>query len=374
MGKLHTSYKLTIETMSPLHIGTGIELLHGFDYVIHDGNTWVLDKDRLAEYLLDNRPDQFNRLAQGFAAGQILSDLKLYDLNSGIFSYVLEGMPQIGTGSAPIREQIKDTWGQVYIPGSSVKGALRTAIAFAQWKEKRLTFHTSMLKDAAKSAAQQIEHDLLVVPNTPRKKAPNYDLMRAIYLSDSEPRSDLQLKVEHVQVVGGRERIPIYVETIPRGSTFTISMNLDGYLTGTQRRINWTDSQRQWLEPIMLMRILNDWTEARIRADSDRPRTGKWERQFAAIAYYVIEKQLAENECIIQLGWGTGWDSKTLGSHLTRRTTEFYKTVRKFEKAMDRKQQYREGQKYPKTRHVCVEKGQPVSELGWVKLKIEQVA
>ncbi|MBC7317133.1 MAG: type III-A CRISPR-associated RAMP protein Csm5, partial [Chloroflexi bacterium] len=40
-------YDVTVETYSPLHIGSGETLLKGFDYAVHGGRTWRLNLDAL---------------------------------------------------------------------------------------------------------------------------------------------------------------------------------------------------------------------------------------------------------------------------------------------------------------------------------------
>ncbi|MBC7257508.1 MAG: type III-A CRISPR-associated RAMP protein Csm5, partial [Chloroflexi bacterium] len=42
-------YDVTVETLSPLHIGSGETLLKEYDYAVHGGRTWRLNLDVLFE-------------------------------------------------------------------------------------------------------------------------------------------------------------------------------------------------------------------------------------------------------------------------------------------------------------------------------------
>src|SRR5690606_41846159 len=129
MAKLHTVYQLTITTLSPLHIGTGNTLRRDYDYVTHRGKTWVINQSALAAMLYAQDPSEFERMAAGASAADLIRPDEFKE-DSPLFRYVMAGEPRAHSRGAEIQEQIKDPWDRPYIPGSSLKGALRTAIAF----------------------------------------------------------------------------------------------------------------------------------------------------------------------------------------------------------------------------------------------------
>ena len=49
MEPMHEVYSVEVTTLSPLHIGTGDVLQKGFDYVVHNGRTWVVHADALLD-------------------------------------------------------------------------------------------------------------------------------------------------------------------------------------------------------------------------------------------------------------------------------------------------------------------------------------
>lgn len=108
-----------------------------------------------------------------------------------------------------LRPMIRNGMGQLYIPGSSIKGAIRTAIAYHLLKhadqynvpklqqvseiERRLRQSLGELKQRAKFFDDRLLMDTLfsdfdlVGDRSSVRKGPNTDFMRAVQVSDSEP-------------------------------------------------------------------------------------------------------------------------------------------------------------------------------------------
>ncbi|SHK45571.1 type III-A CRISPR-associated RAMP protein Csm5 [Rhodothermus profundi] len=150
---------LKLVTHSPVHIGSGRKL-ETFEYLIHDGYLWRLHPDRLAAFLLDEAGDaaldqladwitgEADRLKQARGnqeQSRIRQSLTFQtflrrvlgrpDLNQRL----LARLPEVAHYRMPtphrhfrqlIREQLKQPNGQLYLPGSSVKGALRTCLLY----------------------------------------------------------------------------------------------------------------------------------------------------------------------------------------------------------------------------------------------------
>ena len=76
-------------------------------------------------------------------------------------------------------------------------------------------------------------------------------------------------------------------------------------------------------------------------------------------------KILENNGCILQIGWGTGWFSKTVGMLLR---DDLIKEIRRKFKLRGK------GPIYPKTRRYAMVKENEGYPLGWIKIeKIEEV-
>ena len=375
MAKLHSTFRLTVTTLTPLHIGTGNTLLRDFDYVTHDGKTWVINEDTLADLLADYG-DDLAKMAAGRPASELLRP-EDFHADSPLFRYVLPGEPRSQNPGSVLQEQIKDPWDRPYIPGSSLKGALRTALFYARYGQRNLQFRVSDLGNNAKFAAQPLERNVFA-KNVSPGEAPNHDLLRALQIGDSTSDEQRRLQIVNVTVSknGQPSGSPIELEAIPSDVSFEMSLTLDGYLLSNQIRqaVGYADDQIGWVQG--LPQIVNSWTQDRLNIESQTKRSSNWTNTFEQIKP-IVDRFVADqtsSEFIVQLGWGGGWDSKTLGKRLTDNKTEFSKLVNDSRYKMLRKGKFVAGDVYPKTRRAIVNrKMQPVSLLGWIWVRMEMV-
>lgn len=372
MANLHTVYQLTITTLSPLHIGTGHTLLRDYDYVVHGGRTWVINQSALAEMLYERDRREFDQMAAGAPAADLIQPNEFIE-GSPLFRYVMKGEPRARSRGAAIQEQIKDPWDRPYIPGSSLKGALRTAIAFVGAAQRNVQIRPAELNRDARFAAQPLEQRVLNTARPPRGKVPNYDLLRALQISDSTPAEGPILRLLNVQVTTGRKHgSPIELEAIPRGVTFTATLTLDGFLLSksTRSELGWEDDQRKWLRNIA--QVANWFTQDRLFREQKR-----WENIDAPIRSFYQEfnrMRIDErSEFFLQLGWGGGWDSKTFGSMLSENEAVFSQLVSIYGKRLIRQGKHEVGDRFPKTRRVVLSDEKPYRPLGWIHVKMERV-
>lgn len=384
MSKMNRVYNLTITTLTPLHIGSGRTLLLDYDYVKHHGRTWVINDEALAEMLMDDK-SAFERMVSGAPARDLL-DIKDFNPDSSLFRYVLKGEPRAEKRGSGVQELLKNAWDEPYIPGSSLKGALRTAIAFYGWFNRGLVVDVESLNSRAQFAALAMENQVLFSQRAKRKNDPNYDLLRALQVSDSTPDRGKSLQLLNVSVIKSRGEAgaPIEIEAIPIDQTFTARLVIDEFLRAkkyinaggaevhTRDTLGWNkDDQALWLRNLPM--LVNTFTESRLNKENER-----WQNTSGSVRgfYREITRQmanLANNEFILQLGWGGGWDSKTFGEALTADDKKFYKIVKKYEQKMVRQGSFSPGDRFPKSRRLMVNEGNnPLLPLGWVKVKMEE--
>lgn len=390
---MHKSYKLHITTLTPLHIGTGVDLLKDYDYVTQRGRTWVIDEEALAETLLDSTEDALAQMVAGAPASDLLQPDD-YQEDSPLFRYVMRGEPRATKRGSVIQEQIKDPWDQPYIPGSSLKGALRTALTYIMWAEERTNTQVDLQRMNYQSPASYLEQQLLHGDNAEhhrfkkRLSWPNHDIMRILQISDSEHGSTSDLQITNIQVAkkGIADGSPIEVESIAPGKTFIATLNFDQYLLEGHanqlvdsnvrnkiRSLGWQDDQREWLGANLIIAI-QYWTVKRLMADKKRIRTERWQSKSLVNFYNDLHRQATQpnaDEFLLQLGWGGGWDSKTMGDKLTENQDLFRSIAKKYN--LVKKGQYRGGI-FPKSRRVVISQTEhPIQTLGWVKIKMEAI-
>ena len=364
MADLRTEWTVEVETLSPLHIGSGTELMLGYDLVPHQGRTYRVDEDALLEAMLvraeERGTDAVNRVLMGRPAAELLTPSDFDD--SALFRYVLQGEPGKTEGRVP--EQIKDVYDRPYLPGSSLKGALRTLLAWGIYAGQKRKPDLGKLKRSRSWAAQPLEQELF-------GRDPNRDFLRALHVEDSAPLEAADaLRLEQVQVYPGGT--PIDVEAVRAGVVFHLTIAVDeyGFQDEAARQLGWQE-KRAWLG--QLVALGKAYAGERLAAEAEffKGRGGPQ----ATLGFYVArikqvaEGELADDEFLLQVGWGTGWESKTLGSGLLRQDdAAFERMLRQYR--MTKEKGREEGDPFPKSRTLALRGGEPALPLGWVRVKL----
>ena len=365
-----------IELLSPLHIGTGTDLLERVDWIQRDGYVYVAHQEALLEAVFDRAGEEGRSDAAIARAitGMTLNDLvdggyltkEDFTANSPLFRYRLRGKPAMNQ----ISEQIKDVYGQPYLPGSSLKGALRTVLAVGGATVRKPRF--DRLGRSRSWAAQPVERELF-------GRNPNYDLLRALQVSDSGPVGPDHLSLARVNIYptagqrtqyGQQRGLDIDVETLRRGTTFQVPIKIEGYLFGEQaeqelkfgERKNWLLNLPRWGRVVTGRRIASEIEFFQRRADGQ-----------VALGFYSRLAQtwegLGENGFLLQVGWGGGWLSKTFGSLLQEDVQAFEHIVKDYRLTMERGRE--PGDLFPRSRHLVRVGEHPAVPLGWMKVNLE---
>ncbi|MFN2138553.1 MAG: type III-A CRISPR-associated RAMP protein Csm5, partial [Candidatus Promineifilaceae bacterium] len=151
-------YDVDVSLLSPLHIGSGQTLLHEYDYVVHGRKTWRINERTLLDAAIT---DDLSIAAQ-LARTKPAELLKPSDFQPGspLFRYIIDGVPRSRAEGAELNEQIKDSYDRPYLPGTSLKGALRTALAWHAWGENGLQPDADRLGRSRKFADSSYTREL----------------------------------------------------------------------------------------------------------------------------------------------------------------------------------------------------------------------
>lgn len=287
---------MTLRTLSPVHIGSGNNI-EPFDYVARNGAYSRVNFEAFSERLFDLNPDHLTRLStwitetaerideldrqrkrdrnrrrefqnelntvrrnftlSHFAENQIqargLSDRLMTDDDLAHYRCAINTDRQY-----QLKEQIKTANHELYIPGSSLKGALRTALAFAVLTEAdegfkyRLKSRLSRYPDKARRSktrrleidlGQEIEQAVFRCGAHIRGRTSfseiHFDLMRGLRVSDTF-NTDAQLAVLMANTFlrqvdrsnrRGTPRLnaqaPVLLEALLPQSSFSVRLNVD---------------------------------------------------------------------------------------------------------------------------------------------------
>jgi CRISPR-associated protein Csm5 len=363
-------YAVTLRTLSPVHIGDGNVLRQGFEFAVRANQTYFLNVDAIledkAEGLLADRSGHYP------PPGSLLTDQDY--ASPRYFRYVLRGAPRSGKTFAEVRAFIKDVYDRPYIPGSSLKGALRTALAWTGWKEVK----TRLLErgDIGRSkswAGRPLEGQLF-------GKDPNHDLLRLLQVSDLHGPTEAGggLVLANAQVLTKRSLgSPVELEVLSGDQVLHGTIKIDETLFAP-----WADkslkfaNRRHWLEELMLRAQAH--SQARIQKLVDWYEKAEGATRVAQFYRQLTGIRLPANQALVQIGWGAGWDGKTFWTHLQANQNLFEQLVHDFRlhRAGKNAPPRRPGADFPSSRRVAVSVRQNVAQIvapfGWVLLEMKE--
>lgn len=367
-----TTYNLTLRTLSPVHIGTGDEWRLGFDFVLYKNQTWVFDEDAV----LQAKEAQLKPDARGHypLPGALLTEADMQ--NPRLFRYVLRGQPPSEKADARMKPFIKDPYDRPYIPGASLKGALRTALAWTGWNEAQLgRVKRNDIGRNRSWAGNPLEKKLF-------GKDPNYDLLRALQVSDlhgPQAAGEGLVAVKAQVLTQSAAQSPIGLEALVSEVDFHGSLKIDDDLFKPMAAKLGFGDRKLWLDELLpraqkhsraRIERLADWFENVAPPAPSAERIAGFYRQ-------LLGSHPAPNQALMQIGWGAGWDGKTFWTHIQQDEFLFEKLVGEFrlDKA-GRRSRRQPGDPFPTSRRVAVsgkkDEAKPIAPFGWALVEMTE--
>ncbi|MEA3337214.1 MAG: type III-A CRISPR-associated RAMP protein Csm5 [Chloroflexota bacterium] len=375
-----------VELLSDVHIGTGTNLVRDIDWIaMDDGWVYFADSGLVLEAVFQRAEDDgmdMSRVAHTLA-GRTLADLQEmqwltnddFGSDHPLFRYRLKGAP----ATVNIREQIKDIYGRPYLPGSSLKGALRTVLAVGAAAE--LEPDMSRLGRQREWAGQPVEKQLF-------GKNPNEDLLRALQVGDSAALSPKQLALRRAHIYPtasqsyrGRSRgLDVDVETVVKGTVFELPIHIPTELM--EDRNTPFDRRRRmeighWVRGADWLGQLARWGQQNAKTILEEEIVFFQERRDVPGVHRFygdtvnLFTELKPNEFLLVIGWGGGWHTKTFNKLLKQDPVAFDRLVSRYN--LNPTGKHKPGDPFPKSRHLLRVGDQPGWPLGWVKVSLEQV-
>lgn len=404
--------RLRLKTLSSLHIGTG-EQLREKEYGQQGKQIFVANPKKLLA-LMQRSP----ALESAFIS---FCEDERQDLTDFLEKQRIP-LPEIadyritatGQVSRLIPKFIKTAERKPYIPGSSLKGAIRSALLRSQ-----------LLSDIAmnNAAGEAAREDLNVISGQKnrnlsrwRKKIgtdvertffgrdEHHDLMRCLQFGDSNSCENNKLRIAEIRVLSidqndnlqlardlrryDRDMRPLTPEVLPKGIVFTCPLTLNFYLmqgTAAVSRLdfgNRVEFIKAWLA------ACNHSAQDLIHQEIDFFTRHPFNRKYQIKQWYETlraqweQAEKAGNQCLLHMAWGSGWDAKTVTDLFDK---DLFNDVRKMLSLnVGRPHVVREGRLIwgdtlleksdsPKSRKIVFENGHPKEPLGWVRLSLEEV-
>jgi len=395
----------TVTFLSPVHIGTE-ERLDEHDFVYENGQLIRFRVTPILEQMDDEQLSQF--VENGLEA--VMDWLRQTGLWQRAKVYQSPVTRQPNWRSEPIRPFIADPLLRPYLPGTEIKGAIRTAVAWWLLRQKnlaalrqkllqRLPQHQPSRRELVQ-AGQWLEQNLF-------GSDPNHDILRSLRVQDSTPVEPERLKVfpvivavrtnkglQWLQSPRGGERRSRYTDD-HRQAVANFCECLDGGVSGVKltvasdtflsdgeiergeaklsvpEELGWEETKRQavanWgtacneLAREVAESERNWWKEVKNATHDIGAKTvaAKMEQFYGELSNRI--KAESDEAVFLNIGWGGGWRTKTVvelfGDEAVQEVVSRY--------GLDRGSHSRP---FPKTRKVAWRGSNDFVPLGWLKL------
>ncbi len=376
-----------ITTLTPVHIGSGNELNGNFEYVRfpNEQRVVVLDPSKILDVVGEENINKWvsaiEKRENLLTALPMLTKVKPENIAQR-FINVREHTPD-PTKNA-IKEQLFIDNGKPAIPGSSLKGSIRTAILTKFIKENP---YFVQREENLKDRKGRFSDNKLNAEYMGKEKAkwgvrhsPNKDLLRFLRVGDI--RFDVNTIVVKTEVVnffrhgwGIKRDLSSYWECIPKGAKARGNLQIPEELLKRIAEKNYVSSQKlKAIQVKKLFQTINAHTLHLIDREIDL-----WEDEgnpeaigdLLEVLHELrgLVKGVNENSCVLRVGAGSGWEFMT-GAWSNDKDVhgEFILDDRTWQrlKSALRRRHYSGDILFPKTRKI-IDEGLP---LGFVKISL----
>lgn len=375
--KLGRPIPCVLQVLTPVHVGSGVKWQKGVDFVVDSEGTRIVPEADLLDYLR-RHPEKIEALE----SHERREDL-LWDVPGGI-DYALP------CDSRELLAFIREDGGPL-VPGSSLKGALRTVLFRHFWDQLPAHTRRKKLNEVRNKKRPSKEWDSQILQKAALGKDPNHDLLRALAPSDAFFRqSDLDLKLLYILNLideqGTRygwknvprdktferpnDATPIYAEMLRVGTSAGFTLRLDHFLMKHPQAEHVLHLNSKAFDASTLARWANRYARARLERERhflERLDDGRLIRLLNSLDNLIqrIPEAGSDEEdrrFLLRLGWSSGWNAMT-GDYLKN---ELY-WVRPL---------HRLGKKgfpiFPKTRKIVFEGSEPRFLAGWVEIRLNE--
>ncbi|MFA4661590.1 type III-A CRISPR-associated RAMP protein Csm5 [Pyrococcus kukulkanii] len=406
---------IILKTLSPLHIGNGHKLtpvdIYPKGNIIH-----ILDVEKLVRTVINRgaNPESVLTILRYLPQDYYIWRRYINDLNLPLEEFTLYTLPvhgEIGKTRMEIHEFMKLD-GKPYIPGSSIKGAIRTAIFYKVLKEcgdsstaKRLVLKVIDRKIKIGKGAERLIQELgqyedliefyisyLLQERVNYGKAddileaivfgmeynrhsgiryePKRDPLRALIVRDSTPIGRTNLVIYRIDTIGISRPIPIWAECLKPGTSTEIELGINEELLQLNSTyfnglfwecLNHRDQSRlgETFLDFIQEAIREFYTDIVKEELSNLEIFGKYKKDVLNFYNSILNRK---HRMVMRLGWGKGWISNTIGL-LLKRKGQKWESVRK-KLGLGKKPKGKGiSSVFPKTRRIA--DGMP---MGWVEL------
>lgn len=378
-AKLQT-FKVALSMLSPVFIGGGEQAtLSPYTDFIQQGNQVIIIDQHKLQNALGIKTDLIEEFVQGIRCG-FDNNRSVFSLSAFITNRLNLSLSEVEECRLPVEGDTQKnhirrfiaSGGRAYIPGSTVKGAIRTAV-LVDWLlktnpgKKQLAEIRMFVEKKEWSALKRLDPAKECFGSIAR------DAFKYLRVSDSALFDDTSLSVSEIKRVSIKEQnkhiqrrradIPMWSEALNQGTESTCALSLLKPLSLTG--FPFLDQQ----SILALLHILNaqsrESCERELQELETAPRDFEPFRKFYGKLLDTINK-IGGQEAIVRLGGGKTWFDNSIGFAIDQDDfgPEFlFGAYLKMLKLGNLP--------FPSTRSAVLKSNLPAQPLGWVKLAVQ---
>lgn len=322
---------IKIETLTPVHVGSGETLIYGNDFVCgtDDGGysaIGIISPEKVLSIIgEDNLSKWVSSIERGNSTDEIIKsfgkDVSISDYCSRILSLYADVKP-----SDTLRELLHNGLGHSYIPGSSIKGAIRTAIFSSVINNSNIDEICGKVVERyggrTKVHASKLERDIF-------GSDPNADVFRFLKISDAIFDNDYNIALRMVNI-NERQHQSFWdtsksqlIEALDAGEETNFHLKIDN--TAYEFSKSKVHSIPDCMSTIVkLFGTINKHTESLVKSEieywgekaelDDSDRVLDYIKKMKSVLSNIrCASNTNGNECVLRIGYGSGWKFITGG-------------------------------------------------------------
>jgi CRISPR type III-A-associated RAMP protein Csm5 len=309
---------VTLRTLTPVHVGSGMLYQSNIEYLYDGKAIAIIDEKKVLDVIGEEHIDQWvNIIEQKDRLIDYLKqrkpDFTLKDFAQRVISVLDDDI-----GPQPtLKGQLHNGLGQPVIPGSSIKGALRTALLTRRVMQKEETITPTLLKKRNGWSSANLEKQLLGDQRN--------DPLRFLRIGDAHFSLDtVALNMEIMNLYGEKWKIKKgsnqLTEMLWGNDETSLKLGFKSDLIRANKMNGYLQSEFNWLDDMKaLCKEVNQHTRWLTQREFDF-----WKEQKTANetidGYLEILGEVwdeiencGENEMVLRLGAGSGWHFITGG-------------------------------------------------------------
>lgn len=299
-------HNVKIETLSSVHVGSGDKKVLGIDFLGTPGRIYFLDSIKIGESLnLVSNPKLADEWSKSILAGRQKQFLEKHNVDYKKLSRsVVNYVDEFSDRAPSISMMMRDGRGIAYIPGSSIKGAIRTAI-FSQLAEKEMEMFKYKPREDVEKWAKDFFGSINADPFRFLRIGDAFFVNPALAVINTVQIKKKPAHPKHSVI----DTIKQYVEVLVLDNSSRFYIDIDG--EGLDQAISKKIIKRgmpQLKDAKTLFTAINKFTQSLVQSEMEI-----WDAIDGAESMYdfltYIDEEIEachSNECILRIGNGSG--------------------------------------------------------------------